>query len=97
MSPISVPERAGLNPELLAGLQSTNFPPIGQHVHPTLLTPCWILHPCESSRNVSQLMKERLKEQTLNHSTDVQVRLSWLDAWLTVVCTTIRLDVGVTD
>ncbi|KIM46264.1 hypothetical protein M413DRAFT_426701 [Hebeloma cylindrosporum] len=62
-------------------LPSASFPLLSQGDHPTLGTPCWYFHPCETDRAVSEFMME--VEQT-EWSREMRL-VRWLELWLMVV------------
>jgi ubiquitin-like-conjugating enzyme ATG10 len=39
-------------------LPASSFPLLSQGDHPTLGTPCWYLHPCETASAVRELLEE---------------------------------------
>ncbi|KAJ7904436.1 hypothetical protein B0H14DRAFT_2662861 [Mycena olivaceomarginata] len=53
-------------------LPGSAFPLLSQGDHPTLGTPCWYFHPCESAAAVEEIMAERTSES------------QWLEIWLMV-------------
>lgn len=57
------------------------FPLLSQGDHPTLGTPCWYLHPCETRTAVNELFREI--EQADWDSTTRDVR--WLETWFMTV------------
>ncbi|KAJ6614323.1 hypothetical protein B0H10DRAFT_2045703 [Mycena sp. CBHHK59/15] len=63
------------------GMPTTNFPLLSQGDHPTLGTPCWYLHPCQSAAAVGELMHE-LGEQRLER---------WLETWFMVLGTVVNV------
>ncbi|CAA7259688.1 unnamed protein product [Cyclocybe aegerita] len=62
-------------------LPSAPFPLLSQGDHPTLDTPCWYFHPCESATAVNEFMAE--VEQP---DWDEETRLvRWLELWIMIV------------
>ncbi|KIL70131.1 hypothetical protein M378DRAFT_156187 [Amanita muscaria Koide BX008] len=49
-------------------LPTSSFPLLSQGDHPTLNTPCWYLHPCETAPAVEELLKEKgkVRERVVN-------------------------------
>jgi ubiquitin-like-conjugating enzyme ATG10 len=65
----------------------SSFPLLSQGDHPTLGTPCWHLHPCETLRSVEEVMAEV-------DSTGLTEKLRlirWLEMWFMVVGTAVNL------
>jgi ubiquitin-like-conjugating enzyme ATG10 len=60
-----------------------NFPLLSQGEHPTLGTPCWYFHPCETASAVQEILKES-KENS-------RKPLSWMEAWFTVLSTAVDM------
>ena len=62
-------------------LPSGSFPLISQGDHPTLGTPCWFFHPCESETAVNEFMMDE------DWSDWGQERryVRWLEIWLMIV------------
>jgi len=56
-----------------------SFPLLSQGGHPTLETPCWYLHPCETAKAVEELLSE--KEPGWN----------MIEAWLLIVGNVVEL------
>jgi len=68
-------------------LPSASFPLLSQGDHPTLGTPCWYFHPCETDRAVNEFMAE--VEQA---DWSGEMRLArWLELWLMVVGSVLNL------
>ncbi|KAG2348812.1 hypothetical protein BDR05DRAFT_873884 [Suillus weaverae] len=62
---------------------ATNFPFLSQGEHPTLGTPCWYFHPCETASAVQEILKE---------SEEINRRpLGWMEAWFTVLSTAVDM------
>lgn len=74
------------NAELTTFALSLSFPLLSQGDHPTLGTPCWYFHPCESANAVEELMQE---VDTMG-STEEQRLLRWLEMWFMVVGTIVN-------
>ncbi|KAJ7068192.1 hypothetical protein C8F01DRAFT_1117245 [Mycena amicta] len=64
-----------------ATLPGAAFPLLSQGDHPTLGTPCWFLHPCESAGAVDEIMREL----------DTTDEVRWLKTWLLVVGTVVHV------
>ena len=94
VSPILHPELAGINPMMLSSLHDSNFPGINQTDHPTLSTPCWWLHPCETSHAVVELLKSRLEDDKGFPILSENLVAVWMETWFAVVSGVIRLDTG---
>ncbi|KIJ70170.1 hypothetical protein HYDPIDRAFT_79298, partial [Hydnomerulius pinastri MD-312] len=63
------------------GQSSSNFPLLSFADHPTLGTPCWYLHPCETGPAVEEIMKATQEDaQVLDPH-----RLRWLETWFLVL------------
>jgi len=43
-------------PEAETGAPNANFPALSQADHPTLGTPCWYIHPCETPTALRELV-----------------------------------------
>ncbi|KAF8211191.1 hypothetical protein K438DRAFT_1663590 [Mycena galopus ATCC 62051] len=56
-------------------LPGSAFPLLSQGDHPTLGTPCWHFHPCESATAVDEVMTELGEQRTLR----------WLETWFMVL------------
>ncbi|KAG2369884.1 hypothetical protein BDR07DRAFT_1387296 [Suillus spraguei] len=48
--------------------------------HPTLGTPCWYFHPCETANAVQEILNETERRS-----------VSWMEAWFTVLSTAIDM------
>lgn len=48
---------------------------LSQGDHPTLGTPCWYLHPCQTAEVVDELMREV-------ECGEAERPLQWMEAWL---------------
>ncbi|KAK0468299.1 acetyl-CoA acetyltransferase [Desarmillaria tabescens] len=57
------------------------FPLLSQGDHPTLGTPSWYFHPCESARAVDELMTELGKAELTTEGRLVR----WIEMWIMVV------------
>ncbi|KAJ6516011.1 hypothetical protein C8R45DRAFT_809589 [Mycena sanguinolenta] len=62
-------------------LPGSAFPLLSQGDHPTLGTPCWYFHPCESAAAVEEIMAE------LGEKSPVR----WLETWLMVVAQVVSM------
>ncbi|KAG1820267.1 uncharacterized protein BJ212DRAFT_1266419 [Suillus subaureus] len=60
-----------------------NFPLLSQGEHPTLGTPCWYFHPCETASAVQEILKES--------EGNSRRPLSWMEAWFTVLSTAVDM------
>lgn len=60
------------------------FPLLSQGDHPTLGTPCWYFHPCESAAAVTELMAEL--DEIGKHQL-----LRWLETWFMVLGTVVNM------
>ncbi|KAF7983852.1 hypothetical protein HWV62_18170 [Athelia sp. TMB] len=63
---------------------SSSFPLLSQGDHPTLGTPCWYLHPCETPAAVRELMAEIEAGVNPEEWTEEQL-LRILDIWFMVL------------
>ncbi|KAJ7047448.1 hypothetical protein C8F04DRAFT_1058863 [Mycena alexandri] len=61
-------------------LPGSAFPLLSQGDHPTLGTPCWYFHPCESAAAVTEIMAELGDE-----------RRGWLETWFMVLGTVVNM------
>lgn len=68
-------------------LPTTAFPLLSHGDHPTLGTPCWYFHPCETTSVVEELMQE-VKEDRWDEQT---MLIRWMELWFMVVCTVVNL------
>ncbi|KAK7061654.1 MFS general substrate transporter [Favolaschia claudopus] len=59
-------------------LPGSAFPLLSQGDHPTLGTPSWYFHPCESAAAVEEIMNELGDQQIANRI------LRWMEAWFMV-------------
>jgi len=65
---------------------ASSFPLLSQGDHPTLGTPCWYLHPCETANAVDELMSELDLEGYAEG-----IRLArWLEMWFMVLGTAVN-------
>ncbi|KAJ7700006.1 hypothetical protein B0H17DRAFT_1048224 [Mycena rosella] len=62
-------------------LPTSAFPLLSQGDHPTLGTPCWYFHPCQSAAAVDEIMDE-LGEQRL---------MRWMETWFMVIGTVVSM------
>ncbi|KAG0709549.1 hypothetical protein DFH29DRAFT_884663 [Suillus ampliporus] len=60
-----------------------NFPLLSQGEHPTLGTPCWYFHPCETASAVQDILKE--SEESGGRP------LRYMEAWFTVLSTVVDM------
>jgi len=68
-------------------LPASSFPLLSQGDHPTLGTPCWYFHPCETSGAVDEVMKEIMQGSW----TESRRLVRWLEAWFMVLGTAVTL------
>jgi ubiquitin-like-conjugating enzyme ATG10 len=68
-------------------LPASSFPLLSQGDHPTLGTPCWYFHPCETSASVGEVMKEVMQDDW----TESQRQVRWMEAWFMVLGTAVNL------
>lgn len=64
-------------------LPDAPFPLLSQGDHPTLGTPCWYLHPCETKSAVDELFRE------VEESDRTTVR--WIELWMMAVSSVVDL------
>lgn len=64
------------------GQPNGNFPLLSFGDHPTLGTPCWYLHPCETGPAVEEIVKAA--EKDTGH-------LPWLEAWFLILSSVVDL------
>ncbi|KIJ20180.1 hypothetical protein PAXINDRAFT_22481, partial [Paxillus involutus ATCC 200175] len=62
------------------GQPNGNFPLLSFGDHPTLGTPCWYLHPCETGPAVEEIVKAAEKGH-----------LPWLEAWFLILSSVVDL------
>ncbi|KAG2013738.1 3-ketoacyl-CoA thiolase [Coprinopsis cinerea AmutBmut pab1-1] len=68
-------------------LPNAPFPLLSQGEHPSLGTPCWYLHPCETERAVEELVREAEQpDWTPEHRLE-----RWLELWLMAVGAVLNL------
>lgn len=67
---------------------SSSFPLLSQGDHPTLGTPCWYFHPCETPTVVDEIMKEVQSEGVL---TDNDRLIKWMEVWFMVLGTAVDM------
>jgi ubiquitin-like-conjugating enzyme ATG10 len=60
-----------------------NFPLLSQGEHPTLGTPSWYFHPCETANAVQEIL--RASEER------VERPLTWMEAWFSVLSTVVDM------
>lgn len=68
-------------------LPTSTFPLLSYGDHPTLGTPFWYFHPCETTEAVEELMRE-VAEDGLPESAKL---VRWLELWFMVVCSVVNL------
>jgi len=68
-------------------LPASSFPLLSQGDHPTLGTPCWYFHPCETSAYIGEVMKEVMQDDW----TESQRQVRWMEAWFMVLGTAVNL------
>lgn len=68
-------------------LPAASFPLLSHGDHPTLGTPSWYFHPCESATAVEQIMSELQAERW---SEEKQV-VRWLEAWFMITGSVVDL------
>lgn len=61
---------------------------LSQGDHPTLGTPCWYLHPCNTAAVVGEIMAEAADPSWAEEARCIR----WMEAWLMVIGNIIRLD-----
>lgn len=73
------------------------FPLLTQGDHPILGTPCWYLHPCETSAAICEILEAKLGSGWDDTSDDVLLRclVQWLEAWFLIVGGVMDLNDGV--
>ena len=81
-----VPDHSSANGYALT-LPDAPFPLLSQGDHPTLGTPCWYLHPCETRAAVDELFAEAVQAEW----TEDERHVRWLELWLMVVGSVLRL------
>lgn len=68
-------------------LPTSTFPLLSHGDHPTLGTPCWYFHPCETATAVGELLHE-----VKGDGWDEQTKLiRWLELWFMAVCSVVNL------
>jgi len=68
-------------------LPTSSFPLLSQGDHPTLGSPCWYFHPCETSASVGEVMKEVLQADW----TEDERLVRWMEVWFMVLGTAVEL------
>ncbi|KAM0751384.1 hypothetical protein T439DRAFT_325522 [Meredithblackwellia eburnea MCA 4105] len=71
----------------LTSSTAERLPFLSQGDHPTLNTPCWFLHPCETETIVSQVLEE--SRAWTGRESDWE--RDWLETWLMVVGSVVDL------
>ncbi|KAF9247225.1 hypothetical protein BU15DRAFT_38575 [Melanogaster broomeanus] len=64
------------------GQTDSNFPLLSFGDHPTLSTPCWYLHPCETGPAVDAILKATQEDRR---------HMFWLEAWFLVLSSVVDL------
>ncbi|KAJ8086523.1 hypothetical protein PM082_005346 [Marasmius tenuissimus] len=62
------------------------FPLLSQGEHPTLGTPCWYLHPCETAPAMEELLSEERADTTAEERL-----VRWLEVWFLVAGSVVDL------
>lgn len=62
------------------------FPLLSQGDHPTLQTPCWYFHPCETGVAVGELLAVGTQ-----HAAEPRTLCHWLEAWMAMLGTVVNL------
>ncbi|KIY51601.1 hypothetical protein FISHEDRAFT_11710, partial [Fistulina hepatica ATCC 64428] len=65
-------------------------PMLSQGEHPTLGTPCWYLHPCETVNAVDEIMVELARESPASW-TETRRLVRWMEAWFMVLSCAVDL------
>lgn len=60
---------------------TSSFPLLSQGDHPTLGTPCWSFHPCETPAAVDEVMQELVGADW----TEEERLVKWLETWFMVL------------
>jgi len=68
-------------------LSTSSFPLLSQGDHPTLGSPCWYFHPCETSASVGEVMKEVSQADW----TEDERLVRWMEVWFMVLGTAVNL------
>ncbi|KAH7916183.1 hypothetical protein BJ138DRAFT_1140358 [Hygrophoropsis aurantiaca] len=63
---------------------SSNFPLLSHGEHPTLGTPCWYLHPCETATAVAEILQD-------DGAKDTELFGGWIEAWFLVLASVVDL------
>lgn len=66
------------------------FPLLGQGEHPTLGTPSWYLHPCETSAAIKELLDDIIGDQW-DEEDPQRGLVRWLSTWFMVVGSIIHI------
>ncbi|KAJ6599142.1 hypothetical protein DFH09DRAFT_26429 [Mycena vulgaris] len=67
-------------------LPASAFPLLSQGDHPSLGTPCWYFHPCQSAAAVDEIMAELGEQLPL-----AQRLVRWMEAWFMVLGTVVNM------
>ena len=70
-------------------IPSVSFPLISQGDHPTLGTPCWYFHPCETDTAVNEFM---VGVEHADWSRETRL-VRWLELWLMIVGSVLDLQI----
>jgi ubiquitin-like-conjugating enzyme ATG10 len=65
----------------------STFPLLSQGDHPTLGTPAWYFHPCETTVSVGEVMAE-FSSDNWTHD---EWLVGWLEAWFMILGTVVDL------
>lgn len=68
-------------------LPTSSFPLLSQGDHPTLGSPCWYFHPCETSVSVGEVMKEVARDEW----TEDEYLVRWIETWFMVLGTVVDM------
>lgn len=68
-------------------ITDSNFPILSQGDHPVLGTPCWYLHPCETSAAVTELIKAA--DDGKEYESDSLLQHMML--WFLVLCSVVNI------
>ncbi|EIM88273.1 uncharacterized protein STEHIDRAFT_95331 [Stereum hirsutum FP-91666 SS1] len=88
----SFPENSATTSFALS-LPDQNLPLLSQGDHPTLGTPSWYIHPCETASAIAELTEEINSESTMSEqemSEEVSM-VRWMEVWFMVLGSTVDL------
>lgn len=71
----------------------SSFPLLSQGDHPSLGTPCWYLHPCETPAAVGELMAEVQAEAPHEDWTEARRLVRLLEVWFMVLSAAVDIHV----